>query len=238
MLSLLQNLFSDIPMLLLRIPVILLALSMHEAAHGYAAYKLGDPTARNQGRLTLNPIRHLDPLGTIMMFVFGFGWARPVPINPRYFKNPKYGMAISAAAGPIANLLLGFLGLIFANLFWFIMTRTGLIFDIGGTLYAGTDSGFVVNLITYTHLFFYLFYMLNVSLGVFNLLPVPPLDGSRIFLSFLPPKLYFRVMRYEHIIQLVLMLGLWMGFLDAPLRAAVSLVMRGMEWLVGLIPIF
>ena len=85
-------------MLLLRIPVILLALSMHEAAHGYAAYKLGDPTARNFGRLTLNPLKHLDPLGTIMMFVFGFGWARPVPINPRYFKNSKNGMAISAAA--------------------------------------------------------------------------------------------------------------------------------------------
>ena len=87
-------------------------------------------------------------------------------------------------------------------------------------------------------MFFYLFYMLNVSLGVFNLLPVPPLDGSRIFLSFLPPDLYFKVMRYEHIIQLVLMLGLWMGFLDTPIRAVVSLVMRGMEWLIGLIPIF
>ncbi len=238
MLSVLQNLFSDIPMLLLRIPVILLALSMHEAAHGFAAYKIGDPTARNMGRLTLNPLKHLDPLGTVMMFVFGFGWARPVPINPRYFKNPKRGMAVSAAAGPIANLLLGFAGLFCANLFWFIMTRTGLIFEVGDTLYAGTDSTFVVNLITYTHLFFYLFYMLNVSLGVFNLLPVPPLDGSRIFLSFLPPKLYFRVMQYEHIIQVVLMLGLWMGFLDTPIRAAVSLVMRGMEWLVGLIPIF
>ena len=238
MLSVLQNLFSDIPMFLLRIPVILLALSMHEAAHGYAAYKLGDPTARNFGRLTLNPLKHLDPLGTIMMFVFGFGWARPVPINPRYFKNSKYGMAISAAAGPAANLLLGFLGLFFANLFWFIVTRSGLVFEMDGALYASTDSAFVVNLISYTHLFFYLFYMLNVSLGVFNLLPVPPLDGSRIFLSFLPAQLYFKVMRYEHIIQIVLMLGLWMGFLDTPIRAVVSFVMQGMEWLVGLIPIF
>ena len=93
-------------MLLLRIPVILLALSMHEAAHGIAAYKMGDPTARNMGRLTLNPLKHLDPIGTLMMFVFGFGWARPVPINPRYFKDPKKGMAFSADAGPIANLLL------------------------------------------------------------------------------------------------------------------------------------
>ena len=238
MFGIFKELFSDIPMFLLRIPVILLALSMHEAAHGYAAYRMGDPTARNMGRLSLNPLKHLDPLGTLMMLVFGFGWARPVPINPRYFKDPKKGMAVSAAAGPIVNLLLGFLGLFCANLFWFVMTRSGLIFEANGTLYAGTDSAFIVNLITYTHLFFYLFYMLNVSLGVFNLLPVPPLDGSRIFLSFLPPDLYFRVMRYERVIQTVLMLGLWVGLLDRPLRAAVSIVMRGMEWLIGLIPIF
>ena len=225
-------------MFLLRIPIILLALSMHEAAHGLAAYRLGDPTARNMGRLTLNPMKHLDPIGTLMMLIFGFGWARPVPINPRYFKNPKNGMAISAAAGPIANLLLGFVGLFCANLFWFAVTRSGLIFEMDGALYANTDSAFVVNLVTYTHMFFYLFYMLNVSLGVFNLLPVPPLDGSRIFLSFLPPKLYFNIMRYEHIIQTVLMIGLWLGFLDRPLRAVVSFVMYGMEWLVGLIPIF
>ena len=238
MLSVFQNLFSDIPLLLLRIPVILLALSMHEAAHGFAAYKMGDPTARNLGRLTLNPLKHLDPIGTLMMFVFGFGWARPVPINPRYFKDPKKGMAISAAAGPISNLLLGFVGLLCANLFWFAVTRSGLIFEADGALYANTDSAFVVNLVSYTHTFFYLFYMLNVSLGVFNLLPVPPLDGSRIFLSFLPTNLYFQIMRYERVIQTVLMLGLWLGFLDTPLRAAVSFVMRGMEWLVGLIPIF
>ena len=238
MLSVLRELFSDIPMLLLRIPVILLALSMHEAAHGFAAYKMGDPTARNMGRLTLNPLKHLDPIGTLMMFVFGFGWARPVPINPRYFKDPKKGMAFSAAAGPIANLLLGLIGLFCANLFWFVMVKIGVLFEMDGAMYANTDSAFVVNLISYTHTFFYLFYMLNVSLGVFNLLPVPPLDGSRIFLSFLPAQLYFKIMRYEHIIQIVLMLGLWMGFLDTPLRAAVSFVMRGMEWLVGLIPIF
>ena len=118
------------------------------------------------------------------------------------------------------------------------MVKTGVLFEMDGAMYANTDSAFVVNLISYTHTFFYLFYMLNVSLGVFNLLPVPPLDGSRIFLSFLPAQLYFKIMRYEHIIQIVLMLGLWMGFLDTPLRAAVSFVMRGMEWLVGLIPIF
>jgi len=238
MLTVFQELFSDIPMFLLRIPIILLALSLHEAAHGYAAYRLGDPTARNFGRLTLNPMKHLDPMGTLMMLIFGFGWAKPVPINTRYFKNPKRDMALSAAAGPLSNLVLGFLGLFCANFFWFIVTRTGMIFESDGALYANTDSSFVVNLITYTHLFFYLFYLLNVSLAVFNLLPVPPLDGSRIWLSFLPARLYFSIMRYEHIIQLVLMLGLWIGVLDAPLNAAVGTVMRGMEWLIGQIPIF
>ena len=238
MLTVFQNLFSDLPLLLLRIPVILLALSMHEAAHGWAAYRMGDPTARNLGRLTLNPLKHLDPIGTLMMMVFGFGWARPVPINARRFSNPKRGMAVTAAAGPAANLLLGFLGLLCSDLFQFIMHCSGLLVDIGGTLYIGVESAFAANLITYTNLFFYLFYMLNVSLAVFNLLPVPPLDGSRIFLSFLPPRLYFQVMRHERTIQLILMLGLWLGFLDRPLQLLVGGVMRGMEWLIGLIPIF
>lgn len=236
--SVFQNLFSDLPGLLLRVPVILLALCVHETAHGFMANKLGDPTARNLGRLTLNPTKHLDPLGTICMFLFGFGWAKPVPIQTRNFRNPKRDMALTAAAGPISNLCLGFLGLFCANLFWAIMVGTGMIFEAAGTLYINTTSNFVANLITYTNLFFNLFYWMNISLAVFNLLPVPPLDGSRIWFSFLPAKWYFAVMRYEQIIQLVLMLTLWTGMLDTPLNFLVNLVMSGMEWVIGLIPFF
>lgn len=233
-----QNLFSNIPQFLLRVPVILLALCIHETAHGYAAYKLGDPTARNLGRLSLNPLKHLDPLGTLMMLLFGFGWAKPVPIQSRYFKKPKRDMAITAAAGPISNLLLGFIGLLLSNIFWAILTHTGLLYETAGVLYVRTQSDFVVNLITYTNYFFMLFYQLNISLAVFNLLPIPPLDGSRIWFSFLPANVYWNVMRYEGIIQVVLMLALWLGLLSGPLNALVTLVMRGMEWLVGLIPFF
>ncbi len=236
MFSAIQNLFADLPALALRIPVILLALCVHETAHGWAANKLGDPTARNLGRLTLNPLKHLDPLGTICMLFFGFGWARPVPIMTRNFKNPKRDMALSAAAGPISNLLLALIGLLGSRIFRTVMVNTGLIFEQNGLLYAATESTFAVNLITYTQLFFNLFYGLNVSLAVFNLLPVPPLDGSRIWFSFLPARLYFKVMQHEQTIQLILMAALWMGFLDKPLSLLVGLVMRGMEWIIGLIP--
>jgi Zn-dependent protease len=110
--------------LLLTIPTVLIALTFHEYAHGYVAYKLGDPTAKNMGRLTLNPIKHFHPIGMLMMLLVGIGWANPVPINPRYFKDPKKGMAISAAAGPIINLILGFVGLFIFSLIAFILQKT------------------------------------------------------------------------------------------------------------------
>ncbi len=234
MFSVLQNLFSDLPALLIRIPVILLALCVHETAHGWAANKLGDPTARNLGRLTLNPLKHLDPIGTICMLLFGFGWARPVPIMTRNFKNPKRDMALSAAAGPLSNILLAFLGLLSVSLFEKALMMGGILTEYAGALYYTTDNHFLINLITYTHLFFFLFYRLNLSLAVFNLLPVPPLDGSRIWFSFLPARLYFKVMQYEQIIQVILMVALWTGMLDKPLQFLVSLVAGGMEWLIGL----
>ena len=178
---------------LLSLPVIVLALCMHETAHGWVAYKLGDPTARNLGRLTLNPLKHLDPIGFIFMLLFGIGWAKPVPINTRNFKNPRIGMALSGIAGPVSNLLLGFLGM-----FLYVLTVVICVL-------AGIDSNTNV-WITVMLLFFEVLAYLNVALAVFNLIPVPPFDGSRFAYVFLPTKWYFKVMQYERYTGIAIMM--------------------------------
>ncbi len=205
-------------MLLLTIPTVLIALSFHEFAHGWVAYKMGDPTAKNFGRLTLNPIKHFHPIGMLSMLLLGIGWANPVPINTRYFKDPKKGMALTAAAGPIMNLLLGFIGLLMYGVIFKFFAR-----------FMSFEVAFA------SALFFQNFCYMNVYLAVFNMLPIPPFDGSRILFTFLPDKYYFAVMKYENIIMIVVLVALATGMLTLPFGFITDKIILGMEWLVNLI---
>ena len=190
----------------LRAAAVLLVIPFHEAAHALVSWLLGDPTAKNAGRLSLNPLRHFDWMGTLCMVLGGVGWARPVGIDVRRFRSPKRDMALSAAAGPAANLLLAFVGLILYKYLavWY---------------YAG--GGWAVALD-----FLSILISLNISLAVFNLLPIPPFDGSRIFLLFLPRRLYFRAMQYERYMMIAVLLLVVFGFLDRPLSFLVDRVWR------------
>ncbi len=163
--------------LMLLIPVLLFSLSLHEFSHGYVSYKLGDPTPKNQGRLTLNPLAHLDPMGSIVLLITRrFGWAKPVPINPNYYKNPRKGIMLVSLAGPFANF---FLAVVFA-----LTARTVVFFSSSG-LYQLQQSGYG-NLVQTIFVFIQLAVLINLALGFFNLLPVPPLDGSKILRGVLP----------------------------------------------------
>ena len=185
---------SDILIWLMSLPIALLALSVHEASHGLMAYKLGDQTARNFGRLTLNPIKHIDPIGFICMVIFRFGWAKPVPVNSRYFKKPRRDMALTAAAGPISNILLS---IIFAALLRFeiFLFKEFFINDL-------LNPGFGFNAFSILTYMTFIGVMLNIGLAIFNLIPIPPFDGSRIAYTFLPVNLYFKVMQYERFIMI------------------------------------
>ncbi len=178
----------------------LIALTVHEYCHGYAAYRLGDDTAKNYGRLTLNPIKHLDPIGTICLVLFHFGWAKPVPINPRNFKNPKRDFAITASAGPISNLILGFFSA-FVYLLVFALVK-----DI-----AFESKSFAYYAILNTINFLYAFHVINIGLGLFNLLPIPPFDGSRLLNVILPTEVYFKIMRHERKIYYGILAWLLVG---------------------------
>lgn len=177
----------------------LVALTVHEYCHGYAAYKLGDDTAKSFGRLTLNPLKHLDLYGVICLILFRIGWAKPVPINARNFKNPKWGFVITAAAGPLSNLILSFFSALIALLFGVLRAKGDF------------DSDFVYFLVYNTELFFTLFHLINLGLAIFNLLPIPPFDGSRLISAFLPAEIYFKIMKHERKIYYGVLAALLFG---------------------------
>lgn len=209
--------------LLLSLPIVLLALSVHECAHGFAADRLGDPTARYMGRLTINPLKHLNPIGFACMMLCGFGWANPVPIDSRYFKKPRRDIALVSLAGPLSNLLLAFLFLLLLRFVGF-----GWIARHPFATQLGADFA------SYLLLLFYYGIFMNTTLAVFNLLPIPPLDGSKILFALLPPRYYFKIAPYERQISLVLMLLLLLGPLSSLINFLTDLLLAGMFALVGM----
>ena len=174
--------------LALLIPVLLFALVFHEFSHGWVAYKLGDPTAKHQGRLTLNPLAHLDPFGSMMILFVGFGWAKPVPVDSRYLANPRTDMMKIAFAGPASNLLLAFIG--------------GMLIRITG--YMGPLTSMLI-----------IFTQINISLAVFNMIPIPPLDGSQIFSGIMAqrnPQLVMKLQMYgPQILMGLILFGMFTG---------------------------
>ncbi len=208
--------------ILLMIPTLLISLTFHEYAHGRMALALGDKTALMAGRLTLNPIKHLHPIGSLMLLLFGFGYARPVPINPRNFDRVKYktGIVLVSIAGPLTNFILAFIGVLLVHI------SDTVFYHLGnpGTLY----------LVIY--LFLMNFSIMNIGLGIFNLIPLPPLDGSRILTVFLPAKAQMWLYRNEQYIQLAIFALIWFGVLDTPLYILRDIIFSGMDKLISLIP--
>ncbi|MDE5983723.1 MAG: site-2 protease family protein [Eubacterium sp.] len=174
--------------------VVFCCMPMHELAHAYAAYKCGDDTAKLKGRISLNPFAHLDFLGTIMIFCFGIGYAKPVPVNPARLKHPRRDMALISLAGPASNLVMGFV--------WMCIC-----FAIDSL--QSSNEGIIA-----ISTFFWYAASVNVTLAVFNLLPVPPLDGSKIYSAILPDKIYFKIMKYDRYIMIGFILLLFTGVLD------------------------
>lgn len=182
--------------LLMMVPLLLIALPVHELAHGFVAWKLGDPTAKDAGRLTLNPFKHLELFGVLMLLVAKVGWAKPVPVNSGYFKNRKAGLILVALAGPLSNLLLAFV----------FMVLWGGVIKLVQMEVIVIASAAAQNIIMVLMRFFSIFIQINIYLAIFNLLPVPPLDGSRLISAFIPEESYYRFARFEQYIGIAFLL--------------------------------
>ena len=199
--------------LLLSAAAALLCITIHEVSHGYAAYRLGDPTAKAMGRLTLNPVKHIDPLGLLMMLVARVGWAKPVPVDMRYFRHPRRDMALTALAGPLSNFITALIAVALASLCWHLLP-------------VGTAVSYLILLLCYVA-------VLSVGLGLFNLIPISPLDGSKVLFALLPDRIYGQILRYERYFFIVVIALTLFGAFSGPLSAAIGTVLRGICLVTG-----
>lgn len=197
--------------------IIFLILPFHEWTHAFTASLLGDKAIKYRGRLSLNPLTHIDPIGALCLLLFGFGWAKPVPIDPRSFKNPKVGMAITALMGPVANIVAAFAGLLIYNAL-ICFSIQFLFSDIG----------------VFIRAFLSFYISCNISLAVFNLIPIPPLDGSKILFVFLPDRAVNFFYRYQQIFFIVIFVLLYIGVLSPVIGWASNAIYNGLDWLSSL----
>lgn len=201
--------FVQLGLLILSAVATLVCLTVHELCHGLTAYFLGDPTARRAGRLTLNPLAHLDWMGFALMLVAHVGWAKPVPVDVRHFRKPKRDMALTAAAGPVSNFLLALVCLLLGRL---VLTVSGQ---------GGGGAAWAILFVCYVA-------VLSVGLGLFNLIPIPPLDGSKLLFSVLPDRVYYSYLCYERYLLVLVLALAWFGFFSGPLGEPMGWVLRGM----------
>ena len=207
--------------ILINVPITLIALTGHEFAHAWISSKLGDPTPRREGRLTLNPLAHLDLVGTLLMIFTGFGWAKPVGVNPMYYKDRKKGMALTALAGPVSNFIMAFLGVLIGTLL----------------LILGNRMGWSQNVMSNINFIFYIFAFRNLCFMVFNLIPIPPLDGAKVLGMFLPDRAYYTMLQYERYAIILIMLlsvsGVFGTFIGGGVNAVFGLISKAVSVMVS-----
>lgn len=197
-------------------PATIIAMTMHEFAHSFVSYQLGDETPKREGRLSLNPFKHIDLFGALCLAIFHFGWAKPVQVNPGAYKNPKRGMALTALAGPLMNFLITFFSMLFM----------GLLSEFGNY----HTFGIIGN---YLYILLYYLSILSTGLGIFNLIPFPPLDGSKVLGVILPERIYFKIMEHENVGILILFALLYLNVLNVPLAWLNDVVTNGIFSIVS-----